>query len=158
MFAFQVQITQPFSQSASQSAISCFRHSSLTINTLNRHRKPIVENITEAIYCSRKTICVISQHYLQSEWCSKEIQMASFRLFNEHKDVMIMVFLEDIPAKQLSPYFQIRSLVKKRSYLSWPQAVHHTGVFWQKIQQALKREENPAEHRCLLTGYQRVIQ
>uniref|UniRef100_A0A3Q2V4I5 Toll-like receptor 22 n=1 Tax=Haplochromis burtoni TaxID=8153 RepID=A0A3Q2V4I5_HAPBU len=120
--------------------------------------KPIVENITEAIYCSRKTICVISQHYLQSEWCSKEIQMASYRLFNEHKDVMIMVFLEDIPAKQLSPYFQIRSLVKKRSYLSWPQAVHHTGVFWQKIQQALKREENPADHRCLLTGYQRVIQ
>uniref|UniRef100_A0A3P9DBH1 TIR domain-containing protein n=1 Tax=Maylandia zebra TaxID=106582 RepID=A0A3P9DBH1_9CICH len=120
--------------------------------------KPIVENITDAIYNSRKTICVISQHYLQSEWCSREIQMASYRLFDEHKDVLIMVFLEDIPAKQLSPYYQIRSLVKKRSYLSWPQAVQHTGVFWQKIQQALKREENPAEHRCLLTGYQRVIQ
>ncbi|XP_006806135.1 toll-like receptor 13 [Neolamprologus brichardi] len=115
--------------------------------------KPIVENITDAIYNSRKTICVISQHYLQSEWCSREIQMASFRLFDEHKDVLIMVFLEDIPAKQLSPYYQIRSLVKKRSYLSWPQAVQHTGVFWQKIQQALKREENPAEHRHLLTGH-----
>lgn len=38
--------------------------------------KPIVENITEAIYGSWKTICVISRHYLQSEWCSKEIQMA----------------------------------------------------------------------------------
>uniref|UniRef100_A0A3Q1ESV2 Toll-like receptor 22 n=1 Tax=Acanthochromis polyacanthus TaxID=80966 RepID=A0A3Q1ESV2_9TELE len=38
--------------------------------------KPIVENITEAIYSSRKTICVISRSYLQSEWCSREIQMA----------------------------------------------------------------------------------
>ncbi|XP_063324847.1 toll-like receptor 13 [Pelmatolapia mariae] len=119
--------------------------------------KPIVENITEAIYSSRKTICVISQHYLQSEWCSKEIQMASFRLFDEHKDVLIMVFLEDIPAKQLSPYYQIRSLVKRSSYLSWPQAGQHTGVFWQKIRQALEREENPAEHTCLRTGHQRVI-
>uniref|UniRef100_A0AAX7SQ93 TIR domain-containing protein n=1 Tax=Astatotilapia calliptera TaxID=8154 RepID=A0AAX7SQ93_ASTCA len=108
--------------------------------------KPIVENITEAIYSSRKTICVISPNYLQSEWCSKEIQMASYRLFDEHKDVLIMVFLEDIPAKQLSPYFQIRSLVKRSSYLSWPQAGQHTGVFWQKIRQALEREENPVEH------------
>uniref|UniRef100_A0A3P9D310 Toll-like receptor 13 n=1 Tax=Maylandia zebra TaxID=106582 RepID=A0A3P9D310_9CICH len=108
--------------------------------------KPIVENITDAIYSSRKTICVISPNYLQSEWCSKEIQMASYRLFDEHKDVLIMVFLEDIPAKQLSPYFQIRSLVKRSSYLSWPQAGQHTGVFWQKIRQALEREENPVEH------------
>lgn len=36
----------------------------------------IIENITEAIYSSRKTVCVISRHYLQSEWCSREIQMA----------------------------------------------------------------------------------
>ncbi|XP_043993699.1 toll-like receptor 13 isoform X2 [Gambusia affinis] len=38
--------------------------------------KPIIENITDAIYGSRKTICVISSSYLQSEWCSREIQMA----------------------------------------------------------------------------------
>uniref|UniRef100_A0A3B3XBC1 TIR domain-containing protein n=1 Tax=Poecilia mexicana TaxID=48701 RepID=A0A3B3XBC1_9TELE len=37
--------------------------------------KPIIENITDAIYGSRKTICVISRSYLQSEWCSREIQM-----------------------------------------------------------------------------------
>ncbi|CAL8303110.1 unnamed protein product [Arctogadus glacialis] len=38
--------------------------------------RSIMENITEAIYGSRKTICVISRHYLESEWCSREIQMA----------------------------------------------------------------------------------
>lgn len=38
--------------------------------------RPIMENITDAIYSSRKTICVISHSYLQSEWCSREIQMA----------------------------------------------------------------------------------
>ncbi|KAM4725646.1 uncharacterized protein FYW61_013712 [Anableps anableps] len=100
--------------------------------------KPIIENITDAIYGSRKTICVISRHYLQSEWCSREIQMASFRLFDEQKDVLILLFLEEIPAHHLSPYYRMRKLVKKRTYLSWPQAAQHPGVFWQNVQRALQ--------------------
>uniref|UniRef100_A0A3Q4GNK4 Toll-like receptor 3-like n=1 Tax=Neolamprologus brichardi TaxID=32507 RepID=A0A3Q4GNK4_NEOBR len=39
--------------------------------------RPIIDNITDAIYGSRKTICVISRKYLESEWCSREIQAAS---------------------------------------------------------------------------------
>ncbi|XP_028419851.1 toll-like receptor 13 [Perca flavescens] len=100
--------------------------------------KPIVENITDAIYGSRKTICVISRHYLQSEWCSREIQMASYRLFNEQDDVLILLFMEDIPARELSLYYRMRSLVKRRTYLSWPQAGQHTGVFWENVRRALR--------------------
>ncbi len=47
--------------------------------------KPIMDNIVDGIYSSRKTICVISCHYLESEWCSRDIQVASFRLFDEKK-------------------------------------------------------------------------
>uniref|UniRef100_A0A8C6S844 TIR domain-containing protein n=1 Tax=Neogobius melanostomus TaxID=47308 RepID=A0A8C6S844_9GOBI len=112
--------------------------------------KPIVENITDAIYGSRKTICVISRHYLQSEWCSREIQMASVRLFDEKKDVLILVFLEDIPTWQLSPYYQMRRVVKKRTYLSWPQAARHKGVFWQKLNQALNADKNPNDDKHLI--------
>ncbi|XP_017163101.1 toll-like receptor 13 [Poecilia reticulata] len=100
--------------------------------------KPIIENITDAIYGSRKTICVISRSYLRSEWCSNEFQMASFRLFDEKKDVLILLFLEEIPAHHLSPYYLMRKLVKKRTYLSWPQAAQHPGVFWQNVQRALQ--------------------
>ncbi|KAK2830933.1 hypothetical protein Q5P01_018864 [Channa striata] len=77
--------------------------------------KPIMENITDAIYGSRKTICMISRRYLQSRWCSREIQMASFHLFDEQKDVLILLFLEDIPAQQLSPYYRMRKLMKRRT-------------------------------------------
>ncbi|XP_047427404.1 toll-like receptor 13 [Mugil cephalus] len=118
---------------------------------------PIFENITEAIYNSRKTISVISRHYLQSEWCSREIQIASFRLFSEHKDVLIMVFLEDIPFRHLSTYHQMRCLVKRCTYLSWPLAGGHSGVFWQNICRALERAESPDEHAPLLTGHQSFI-
>uniref|UniRef100_A0A3B3USG7 Toll-like receptor 13 n=1 Tax=Poecilia latipinna TaxID=48699 RepID=A0A3B3USG7_9TELE len=112
--------------------------------------KPIIENITDAIYGSRKTICVISRSYLQSEWCSREIQMASFRLFDEQKDVLILLFLEEIPARHLSPYYRMRKLVKKRTYLSWPQAAEHPGVFWQNVQRALQTGDS--ENTDLLIG------
>ncbi|KAF3834884.1 hypothetical protein F7725_027442 [Dissostichus mawsoni] len=114
--------------------------------------KPIIENITDAIYGSRKTICVITRRYLQSEWCSREIQMASFRLLDEQEDVLILIFLEDIPAHQLSPYYRMRKLLKKRSYLSWPQAGQHTGVFWQNVRRALEAGGAATETTHLLTG------
>ncbi|KAM9826893.1 uncharacterized protein ACB057_013844 [Neosynchiropus ocellatus] len=101
--------------------------------------KPIIDNITDAIYASRKTICVISRRYLESEWCSRELQVASFRLFDESKDVLILVFLEEIPAAQLSPYYRMRKLLKKRTYLSWPYAGEGAGLFWEKLRQALSR-------------------
>uniref|UniRef100_A0A671UTT5 TIR domain-containing protein n=1 Tax=Sparus aurata TaxID=8175 RepID=A0A671UTT5_SPAAU len=114
--------------------------------------KPIIENITDAIYGSRKTICVISQRYLQSEWCSREIQMASFRLFDEQKDILVLLFLEEIPAYQLSPYHRMRKLLKRRTYLSWPQAGQHTSVFWQNISRALDTGDGPTDGTDLLTG------
>uniref|UniRef100_A0A4W5P6P5 Toll-like receptor 22 n=1 Tax=Hucho hucho TaxID=62062 RepID=A0A4W5P6P5_9TELE len=114
--------------------------------------KPIIENITDAIYGSRKTICVISRHYLESEWCSREIQVASFHLFDEQKDVLILVFLEEIADQQLSPYHRTRRLLKRQTYLSWPRAGEYTGVFWQKLRVALETRDCPAEENPILTG------
>ncbi|XP_072297878.1 uncharacterized protein [Eucyclogobius newberryi] len=113
--------------------------------------KPIVENMADAIYGSRKTICVISQGYLQSEWCSKELQLASFRLFDEHEDVLILLFLEDIPSSHLSPYYRMKRLLRRRSYLSWPRAAENPQLFWKKLQQALRSTSSGAEDRLRLT-------
>ncbi|XP_029979833.1 toll-like receptor 13 [Sphaeramia orbicularis] len=112
--------------------------------------RPIIENITDAIYGSKKTICVISRRYLNSEWCSREMQVASFRLFDEQKDVLILVFLEEIPTYLLSPYYRMRKLLKKQTYLSWPRAGEHTEVFWEKLRQALMTGEGPADERLQL--------
>ncbi|XP_031648397.1 toll-like receptor 13 [Oncorhynchus kisutch] len=114
--------------------------------------KPIIDNIMDGIYGSRKTICVISHRYLESEWCSREIQVASFRLFDEQKDVLILVFLEEIPTHQLSPYHRMRKLVKRRSYLSWPRAGEQTGVFWQQLRLALESKDGSAEENPILSG------
>ncbi|XP_025766392.1 toll-like receptor 13 [Oreochromis niloticus] len=114
-------------------------------------RKPIIDNITDAIYGSRKTICVISHKYLESEWCSREIQAASFRLLDEQKDILILVFLDDIPSYLLSPYHRMRKMLKKKTYLSWPRAAENTELFWEKLRQALETSENPEAELLLLT-------
>ncbi|XP_033841938.1 toll-like receptor 13 [Periophthalmus magnuspinnatus] len=113
--------------------------------------KPIVENITDAIYGSRKTLCVISRRYLQSEWCSREMQVASFRLFDERKDVLILVFLEDIPSAHLSPYYRMRKVLRRQTYLRWPGIGPGEALFWEKLRKALTSTESKAEDRLLLT-------
>ncbi|XP_032650296.1 uncharacterized protein LOC116833124 [Chelonoidis abingdonii] len=114
--------------------------------------KCILKNIVENIYASRKTICVITHHYLESEWCSKEIQVASFRLFDEHKDVLILIFLEHIPSDSLSSYHRMRKLVKKKTYLMWPQDEMEIPLFWCKLNMALKTSEGKDDEDPILSG------
>uniref|UniRef100_A0A668TFY3 TIR domain-containing protein n=1 Tax=Oreochromis aureus TaxID=47969 RepID=A0A668TFY3_OREAU len=102
--------------------------------------KPIIDNITDAIYGSRKTICVISHKYLESEWqCIV------------YTDILILVFLDDIPSYLLSPYHRMRKMLKKKTYLSWPRAAENTELFWEKLRQALETSENPEAELLLLT-------
>ncbi|XP_028289888.1 toll-like receptor 13 [Gouania willdenowi] len=113
--------------------------------------KPIIDNITDAIYQSRKTLCVISHKYLESEWCLREFQVASFRLFDEKKDVLILVFLEEIQRSKLSPYYRMRKLLKRQTYLSWPKAAEQTELFWEKLRQALQSGDQSDEGVLLHT-------
>ncbi|XP_033014656.1 toll-like receptor 13 [Lacerta agilis] len=100
--------------------------------------KYIIDNIVDSIHNSRHTICVISRRYLRSEWCSMEIQLASYRLFDELKDVLIPVFLEDIPERELSAYHRMRKVMLKKTYISWPAEPEAQKLFWAKMRVALK--------------------
>ena len=79
------------------------------------------------------------------------VTLCSFRLFDEQKDVLILVFLEDVPTSQLSPYHRMRKLLKRRTYLSWPRAEEHPELFWEKLRQALETGEDHCGDRFLLT-------
>ncbi|XP_052000186.1 toll-like receptor 13 [Xyrauchen texanus] len=105
--------------------------------------RDIVDNIVAAVYSSRKTICVVSQSFLRSEWCSLEIQLASYRLFQEMQDVLLLVFLEPIPERQLSTYHRMRKVMLKKTYLQWPGSncydpASAKELFWSQLKRALK--------------------
>uniref|UniRef100_A0A3Q4GKI3 TIR domain-containing protein n=1 Tax=Neolamprologus brichardi TaxID=32507 RepID=A0A3Q4GKI3_NEOBR len=75
----------------------------------------------------------------------------SFRLFDEQTDVLILVFMEEIPSYLLSPYHRMRKMLKRKTYLSWPRAGAHTELFWEKLCQALETREDPEANMLLLT-------
>ncbi|XP_073346036.1 uncharacterized protein [Pagrus major] len=101
----------------------------------------VLENIEAAIYNSRHTICVVTRHFLRSEWCSMEFQLASLRLLCDGSDVLLLVFLEEIPEHCLSPYTRLRKIVRKKTYLLWPEEPQEQDAFWVRLVDALKDEE-----------------
>ncbi|XP_073537513.1 uncharacterized protein [Phyllobates terribilis] len=99
--------------------------------------RDIVENIVDSIYSSRWTICVITRSYLQSNWCSLEIRMATYRLVAESKDSLILVFLDDIPREELQYYHKLTKILDKKTYLKWPEDVDGQQLFWARLRKVI---------------------
>ncbi|XP_028922944.1 toll-like receptor 13 [Ornithorhynchus anatinus] len=97
----------------------------------------IFENIQAAVDTSRKTLCVVSRHYLRSEWCRLEVQLASVKMVYDHRDVVILIFLEDVPTYRLSGFHRLRKLVKKQTFITWPEDPGERPLFWARIRNAL---------------------
>ncbi|KAI5611696.1 toll-like receptor 13 isoform X1 [Silurus asotus] len=93
----------------------------------------IVENITESLYKSRHTLCLLSRHYLRSKWCSLEMKLATHRLLVEQRDVLIVVFLEKISPKQISAHHRLARIVKWKTYIDWPEEPQQQMVFWDRL-------------------------
>lgn len=110
----------------------------------------IFENIQNAINTSRKTLCVVSNHYLHSEWCRLEVQLASMKMFYEHKDVIILIFLEEIPNYKLSSYHRLRKLINRQTFITWPDSAHQQPLFWARIRNALGNETVEKENSHLI--------
>lgn len=110
----------------------------------------IFENIQNAINTSRKTLCVVSNQYLHSEWCRLEVQLATMKMFYEHKDVIILIFLEEIPNYKLSSYHRLRKLVNRQTFITWPDSAHQRPLFWTRIRNALGNETVEKENTHLI--------
>ncbi|MBN3323422.1 TLR13 protein, partial [Atractosteus spatula] len=86
-------------------------------------------------------LCVVTPHYLHSEWCSMEVQVALYRLFDEHNDLLVVIFLEDPPPWVLSTYHRLRRLVRRKTYLQWPASPAQQVLFWARLRDALQLPE-----------------
>ncbi|XP_065104043.1 uncharacterized protein [Paramisgurnus dabryanus] len=95
--------------------------------------KDIVENITDSIYASRRTLCLVSRNFLRSTWCTLEMQLGTYRLQVEQRDILILVFLEKIPSRLLSYHHRLARQVKTRTYLDWPMDIEKQEEFWDRL-------------------------
>ena len=84
-----------------------------------------MENITQAIYHSRKTIAVLSPDFLDSEWCKEELQRALTRI-RSHQVVPVMYRNCAVPL-----------VLQDRTYLDWENC-DVKPYFWTQLEAALK--------------------
>ena len=116
----------------------CYRYDGFALYS-GRNERLVMEQLLPGLHScvsvcgTHLTLCVRSRHYLHSNWCSLELRLATLRLLVEHRDILILVFLEDIPFCQLSAYYWLTRLV--RTYLDWPQDPGLQPAFWDCLNQ-----------------------
>ncbi|XP_041125702.1 toll-like receptor 2 type-2 isoform X2 [Polyodon spathula] len=103
--------------------------------------KPIITNIIECISKSYKTIFVLSNHFVSSEWCHYEFFFAHHQVFDEKKDSLILLLLEPIPTNSIPDRFcKLRKLMNKNTYLEWPHDEARQSMFWKRLKAVLNQE------------------
>ncbi|CAN2388775.1 toll-like receptor 2 signaling pathway [Pristimantis euphronides] len=106
--------------------------------------KWIIDNIIDAMERSHKTLFILSEHFVQSEWCKYELEFSHFRLFDENNDTAILVLLEPIEKSTIPKRFcKLRKLMNTKTYIEWPSEEEEQQVFWDNLKTAVQLEEYP---------------
>ncbi|XP_043116063.1 toll-like receptor 12 [Puntigrus tetrazona] len=106
--------------------------------------KDIMDNITESIYSSECTVCLISRRYLRSDWCGLEMRVATHRQLEEQKHRLILIFLEHISPFEISAFHRLARLVRSRTYLDWPEDEGDRVHFWDRLRRNIAEEHKQA--------------
>nr|ANG08891.1 toll family protein 8 [Gryllus bimaculatus] len=90
----------------------------------------IAETIVQAVESSRRTIMILSENFIKSEWCRFEFKSAHHQVLRDRRKRLIVVLLGEVPQKDLDP--DIRLYLKTNTYLQWGDK-----LFWEKLRFAL---------------------
>ncbi|XP_072901894.1 toll-like receptor 7 isoform X1 [Hemitrygon akajei] len=103
--------------------------------------KHVMDNLSQSIHQSRKTIFVLTSCYVSSGSFRSAFYMAYQRLLDEKVDVIILVFLEKV--LQRSKYVRLKKRLCPNSVLVWPSNPHAQPLFWQRLRSALATDNHP---------------
>ncbi|XP_028840040.1 toll-like receptor 2 [Denticeps clupeoides] len=102
----------------------------------------IVDNIIDCIEKSHRTLFVLSDHFVSSEWCRYELDFSHFRLVDEGNDSAVLILLEPIEKETIPKRFcKLRKIMNSRTYLEWPDEEEKRVEFWNNLKVALRRED-----------------
>lgn len=104
----------------------------------------ILDNIMNSMERSRRTIFVLSENFVRSDWCRYELDFSHFWLFegDAGRDPAILILLEPLSKDDVPKRFcKLRKLMSSTTYLEWPQEEERVGEFWRSLRQALREED-----------------
>ncbi|KAI1286937.1 Protein toll [Halotydeus destructor] len=87
--------------------------------------------IVQAMEASRRSVLVISEHFLKSEWCRYEFKSAHLDVLRSNPNhKLILIFICNVNSKDLDP--DIRFMLKTQTILQWGEK-----MFWEKLKYAM---------------------
>ncbi|XP_060524610.1 toll-like receptor Tollo [Cylas formicarius] len=99
----------------------------------------LADTISQAVDSSKRTIMVLSENFIKSEWCRFEFKSAHHQVMRDRRRRLIVVLLGEVPHKDLDP--DIRLCLKTNYYLQWGEK-----LFWEKLKFALPDVQNNRRH------------
>ncbi|XP_019613475.1 PREDICTED: toll-like receptor Tollo [Branchiostoma belcheri] len=100
---------------------------------------PIAENILNAVSASKRTIILLSNNFLESDWCQLEFQAAHAQMLQDRANRVIVILLDDIPAENAPA--DIQHYLKTNTYLKWGDE-----RFWERLIYAMPRPRPHAQN------------
>ncbi|XP_060904224.1 toll-like receptor 1 [Labrus mixtus] len=103
--------------------------------------KTIIENIVTCVEKCRRSVFVLSAHFVKSEWCHYELYFASHQRLVQGSESIVLVLLEPLPQYLIpSKYYQLKSMMCRHTYLEWPQDRAKHRLFWANLRAALQAD------------------
>ncbi|KAM6906828.1 toll-like receptor 5 [Lycodopsis pacificus] len=99
-----------------------------------------LSNIRDAIWGSRKTVCVVSKEFLKDGWCLEAFTLAQGRMLEELTNVLIMLVVGKVAHYQLMKYKAVRVFVQRREYLTWPEDPQDLEWFYERLVSQILRD------------------
>ncbi|KGL79097.1 Toll-like receptor 5, partial [Tinamus guttatus] len=100
-----------------------------------------INNIRDAIWNSRKTICIVTRQFLKDGWCVEAFNFAQSRYFSDLKDVLIMVVVGSLSQYQLRKHKPIRNFLQRSRYLRWPEDYQDVDWFLDSLSSQIMKEK-----------------
>ncbi|KAM6355654.1 toll-like receptor 5 [Podargus strigoides] len=100
-----------------------------------------INNIRDAIWNSRKTICIVTRQFLKDGWCVEAFNFAQSRYFCDLKDVLIMVVVGSLSQYQLMKHKPIRNFLQRSQYLRWPEDYQDVDWFLDNLSCQILKEK-----------------
>nr|KAG5697549.1 hypothetical protein BaRGS_019770 [Batillaria attramentaria] len=95
---------------------------------------PIVRNIEESVENSKKVMMIFSKNFAESHWCQFELQLSLSHVM-ENDDELLVVMLEDIPSRDLTP--AMMAVMRTMTYIEWGYEPEARASFWGRLRIAL---------------------
>ncbi|XP_030614181.1 toll-like receptor 8 [Archocentrus centrarchus] len=97
---------------------------------------PLVDNLTQSIQYSRKTLFVLTKGYVKTGAFKLAMYLAHQRLLDENVDVIVLLLLE--PVLQHSHFLRLRRRLCGESVVEWPRTAAPEPWFWQNLRSVIR--------------------